>query len=72
MKPPSSPQGVKWFLGHITYMSKFISNLALESEPLQCLLSQDIARDFHWTDDQMNAFNRLKTLLTELGNSTIL
>jgi len=64
MKPLSSPQGVKRFLGHITYMSKFISNLASKSEPLRRLLTQDNARDFHWTDDQLNAFNRLKTLLT--------
>lgn len=62
MEPPQTQQGVKRFLGHVTYMSKFVNNLSAESEPLRRLLKQE--NHFEWSDDQINSFNRLKNILT--------
>ena len=61
MPAPTSVDGVKRFLGHVTYMSKFIPNLSAESEPLRRLLQQKI---FVWDTDQQMAFETLKRLLT--------
>lgn len=62
MPSPTSTDGVKRFLGHVTYMSKFIPNLSAESEPMRRLLQN---KTFVWSADQENAFLTLKRLLTQ-------
>jgi len=62
MSPPTKVEGVKRFLGHVTYMSKFIPNLSAETEPLRRVLQ---CRAFVWEEDQARAFQKLKLMLTE-------
>ena len=62
MPAPTSVDGVKRFLGHVTYMSKFLPNLSAEAEPLRRLLQQ---KSFVWDTDQQAAFDTLKELLTQ-------
>lgn len=63
MQPPTTQLGVKRFLGHVTYMAKFVKNLAAESEPLRRLLKQ--GNSFSWDTDQKASFDKLKTILTD-------
>lgn len=62
MPAPTTVEGVKRFLGHITYMAKFLPNLSAESEPLRRILQQKV---FNWDEGQQAAFDTLKRLLTE-------
>lgn len=62
MPAPTTVDGVKRFLGHVTYMAKFLPNLSAESEPLRRILQQKI---FSWDEDQKRAFQTLKGLLTQ-------
>jgi hypothetical protein len=61
MKPPTSIEGVRRFLGHVTYMSKFVNNLSAESEPLRRLLKGP--KMFTWGTDQARSFEKLKAIL---------
>jgi len=46
MDTPKNSDGVRRFLGHISYLSKFIPNCSAESEPLRRVLGV-ADKDFH-------------------------
>ena len=64
MKPPKDSDEIRRFLGHINYVSKFVPDCSAESEPLRRLINVS-DEDFIWGEDQVNAFTRLKKLLTD-------
>jgi hypothetical protein len=55
-------RGVRSFLGHPEFCRRFIKDISKIARPLCVLLAKDIK--FLWTDECMDAFNRLKKLLT--------
>lgn len=59
---PTDKDGVRRFLGFVTYLSKFIPNLSEEDAPLRQLLKRDV--EFTWHTAQQKAFARLKELCT--------
>ena len=65
MEAPTSTDGVKCFLGHVTYMSKFIPNLSAEAELLRRLLQH---KTFVWAEGQQKAFLRIKGIFLEAEN----
>lgn len=62
MPPPTDKEGVRRFLGFVTYLSKFIPNLSEIDAPLRQLTKNDI--EFTWEPVQQQAFERLKHLCT--------
>lgn len=54
---------VERFLGMVTYLAKFIPNMSQHTEPLRELTRDDVA--WQWEGEHQNAFNKLKTMLTE-------
>ena len=63
MPPPADVDQLRQFLGHVTYMGKFIPNLSAESEPLRRLLSSD--SEFVWGPDQKRAYDKLVQEISE-------
>ena len=53
----------KRFLGMLTYLAKFITNLSQIAAPLRTLLEKDV--EWHWDDEQERSFTELKKLATE-------
>lgn len=66
-RSPNTVEEVRSFLGLVTYVGKFITNLATVNEPLRKLTKKDVA--FEWGEDQQNAFANLKE---QLSNPTTL
>lgn len=66
-RPPNTVEEVRSFLGLVTYVSKFIPNLATVTDPLRKLTKKDTP--FDWGDEQQNAFTQLKD---QLSNPTTL
>lgn len=64
MVEPKDSEGVRRFLGHMNYLSKFIPNLSAESEPLRRMLNIP-DQEFRWAADQQRAFENLKSLTTQ-------
>ena len=62
MSTPTNKARVQRFLGMIGYVHKFIPNLSEVAKPLHILLSKEVA--WHWEQEQINAFDTLKRLLT--------
>ena len=62
MSTPTDKAGIQRFLGMIGYVHKSIPNLSEISKLLCILLSKEVA--WHWDEEQQNAFNKLKILLT--------
>lgn len=60
MPEPVDKEGVRRFLGFVTYLSKFIPNLSEEDAPLRQLLKSNV--EFAWQPAQKRAFARLKEL----------
>lgn len=60
MPEPADKEGVRRFLGFVTYLSKFIPNLSEEDAPLRQLLKSNV--EFAWQPAQKRAFARLKEL----------
>ena len=60
MSAPSSKEGIRWFLGFVTYLSKFIPNLGEEDAPLLQLMESDA--EFIRQPAQQESFTRLKDL----------
>jgi len=59
---PNNPKEIKSFLGLIGYYRRFIPDFAKVAKPLNNLLKKDI--HFEWTQDQQNAFEKLKEIIT--------
>ena len=62
MPPPTDKEGVRRFLGFVTYLSKFIPNLSEVDAPLRQLVKNDV--EFAWQPAQQQAFDKLKQLCT--------
>ncbi|KAJ8366207.1 hypothetical protein SKAU_G00150380 [Synaphobranchus kaupii] len=62
MPAPTDREGVRRFLGFVTYLSKFIPNLSEIDAPLRQLTKNDV--EFTWDPAQQQAFERLKHLCT--------
>lgn len=62
MSPPVDKDGVRRFLGFVTYLSRFIPNLSEVDAPLRQLLKNDV--EFVWYSEQQKSFDKLKELCT--------
>ena len=62
LPPPTTVKSVRSFLGHAGFYRRFIKDFSKISRPLCNLLVKDAAFDFD--ADCLEAFNKLKTLLT--------
>lgn len=62
-RPPSTAEETRSFLGLVTYVSKFIPDLATVTDPLRKLTKKDTK--FDWGVDQQCAFEHLKKLLMQ-------
>lgn len=60
---PQNKQQLQRLLGMVTYLNKFIPNLSMLTEPLRKLLPKDV--EWVWSSDQSEAFNKIKTVLSE-------
>ena len=58
MPKPDDIAGVRRFIGFMNYL-----RLSEVCEPLGCLTMKDV--EWHWTEHQEQAFNKLKQLVTE-------
>lgn len=65
-RDPTSAEEVRSFLGTVTYLARFIPNLATLSDPLRKLLRLEEA--FVWGKDQVEAFQKLKNILSTSSN----
>uniref|UniRef100_A0A8C5PPV9 Gypsy retrotransposon integrase-like protein 1 n=1 Tax=Leptobrachium leishanense TaxID=445787 RepID=A0A8C5PPV9_9ANUR len=63
MPTPRDKDGVRRFLGFVTYLSKFLPNLSEVDAPLRQLLKTDV--EFAWQPAQQQAFDTLKDMCTE-------
>lgn len=61
-RQPKTAEEVRSFLGLITFVGKFIPDLATITEPLRSLTKKHVK--FEWENAQQEAFDKLKTLLT--------
>lgn len=59
---PKTMEEVRSFLGLVTYVGKFIPNLATITDPLRRLTQKGI--HFQWKNEQQQAFDELKGLIT--------
>jgi hypothetical protein len=62
LPPPMMAKGLRSFLGHAGFYRRFIKDFSKISRPLCALLAKDIK--FEWAKECMDAFNKLKKLLT--------
>ena len=67
MEAPSNIAELRRFLGMVTYLGKFVSNLSHKVKPLRDLLSAK--NEWMWSDSQQNAFSQIKQ---ELSNAPVL
>lgn len=63
-RSPQTKEETRSFLGLVTYVGKFIPNLANSTDPLRKLIKKDIV--FKWTQHEENAFQELKKSLISL------
>ncbi|KAL7880974.1 hypothetical protein SRHO_G00032280 [Serrasalmus rhombeus] len=63
MPTPECKKDVERFLGMVTFLAKFIPNMSQYTEPL-CELNRDDAM-WQWQAKHQQAFEKLKTMLTE-------
>ena len=66
-KRPNNPAEIRLFLGLVTYMSKFVKDLATVSEPLRQLTRDNI--EWKWGVKEEAAFLELKE---KLNNAKIM
>ena len=62
MPDPQDKAGVQRLLGSLTYLGKFIPNLASLTDPIRQLLNKKSR--FEWTHEQKEAMKKIKTCLT--------
>ncbi|XP_062535602.1 uncharacterized protein K02A2.6-like [Armigeres subalbatus] len=65
-REPRNEAEVRSFLGLANYLNKFIPQLATVDEPLRKLLIKDIK--FEWTSKASEAFQSIKTALSNVSN----
>ncbi|CAC5360352.1 unnamed protein product [Mytilus coruscus] len=62
LKKPENKKELQTFLGFITYLSKFLSNMSDVSAPLRVLLEEK--NEWCWEKEQDTSFNKLKDMAT--------
>jgi len=62
MRSPTTIKEVQRLIGRLTAISRFLSKLAEQSQPIVKLLKK--FAQFTWTDDSEQIFQKLKTTLT--------
>ena len=62
VRPPKDSSELRSFLGLVQYIAKFIPNMSTINEPLRKLLKK--GSHFEFGVEQMDAFNKLKEILT--------
>ena len=65
---PKNEKELKSFLGAIQYLSKYIENISAQTDILRLLLKKQ--NEWKWTQEHTEAFNNLKTLMTQLPCQT--
>lgn len=63
METPESKNELETLLGILTYLTKFLPNLAEITSPMIELLRKDI--EFIWGSEQEKAFDRVKKIITK-------
>ncbi|KAL7726148.1 hypothetical protein ACLKA6_002618 [Drosophila palustris] len=63
-RDPNNKEETRSFLGLITYVGKFIPDLAEHTEPLRHLLKKD--SKFYWGETERTAFHELKSRLAQV------
>ncbi|XP_039150808.1 uncharacterized protein K02A2.6-like isoform X3 [Drosophila simulans] len=63
-RDPKNKEETRSFLGLVTYVGKFIPDLASHTDPLRKLLKTE--NKFTWGEAEKNAFNNLKNLLSKV------
>ena len=63
MEPPTYKQGVERLPGMVNYLSRYVPRLSEVIQPINVLTHNDVVLE--WTHAQDEAFNKLKTLLSE-------
>uniref|UniRef100_A0A3B3HYR4 Reverse transcriptase RNase H-like domain-containing protein n=1 Tax=Oryzias latipes TaxID=8090 RepID=A0A3B3HYR4_ORYLA len=63
MPPPTDEEGVRRFLGFVTYLLKFVPNFSESDTPLRQLTKRDVG--FMWQPAQQQAFEKLKDICTQ-------
>lgn len=63
-RDPKNKEETRSFLGLVTYVGKFIPDLASHTDPLRKLLKTE--SKFTWGEAEKNAFNNLKNLLSKV------
>lgn len=67
METPTDKAVLRWFLGIVSYVSKFIPNGSSITSPLRNHIKDKV--DFQWFSEHKNAFKEIKRLLS---SSTVL
>ena len=62
MQSPQNTKELKWFLGFIQYLAKFMHNMASESAPLRELIEKQVA--LQWDQEQETSFHKLKHMVS--------
>ncbi|XP_054590187.2 retrovirus-related Pol polyprotein from transposon 412 [Nothobranchius furzeri] len=63
MERPNNKDDVRRFLGMVTYLAKFVTQLSTLSAPLRSLLEQK--NEWIWSHEQEQCFLKLKEILTQ-------
>ena len=63
MEPPTDKQGVERLRGMVNHLSRYVPRLSEVIQPINVLTHNDVV--WEWTHVQDEAFNKLKTLLSE-------
>ena len=63
MPKPTDVAGVQRLIRFVNYLSKFLPRLSDVRERLRKLMAKDV--EWHWTDHQDQAFQRIRQLVTE-------
>lgn len=63
MPKPKDEGGVQRLIGFVNYLSKFLPHLSDACEPHRKLVAKDV--EWHWTDHQDQAFQRIRKLVSE-------
>ena len=63
-RPPKVSAKVRSFLGLVNFSRRFVSDLATKADPLRRLTQKNVS--FKWEKDQEEAFQELKSSLTDV------
>jgi hypothetical protein len=61
LPPPISVKGIRSFLGHVRFYSRFIQNFSHVDQPLTYLLAKDVS--FIFTEECLQSFHTMKKAL---------